>query len=209
MSTSNSLNIDSIVEPLNLSDVVEQMIELPEITSKAKQVLKGNGEKPSSAFQQKSDLIFLIGTSVDDLASSLYLSAVHNITNSQEAYHNAQQDAEMRAELKRLKGVGILQSAHEVGVGGLFFALFESAAQKELGFDITLPIEFRRDAYLFGESRSRVVVTIKDSDHDAFLEVVDDSKVPHTLLGHVTKNELRIDDESYGFMDELKVLWNK
>jgi phosphoribosylformylglycinamidine (FGAM) synthase-like enzyme len=205
MSTSNSFTIDSIVEPLNLSDVVEQMIELPELTSRA----KSNQNNSAGAFQQKSDLIFLIGTSVEDISSSLYLSAFHNVANSGSPYFDAKQDEEMRGEIKRLTGVGILQSVHEVSVGGLFFALFESAAVKELGFDITLPIEFRRDAYLFGESKSRTVITIKDSDHDAFLEVLDDSKVPHTLLGHVTKNELRIDDESYGFMDELKVLWNK
>ena len=154
-------------------------------------------------------MIFLIGTSVDDIASSLYLKEFHNIKNSGASYFDAKQDEEMRGEIKRLTDVGILQSVHEVSVGGLFFALFESAAVKELGFDITLPIEFRRDAYLFGESKSRTIVTIKDVNHDAFLEVLDDSKVPHTLLGHVTKNELRIDDESYGFMDELKVLWNK
>jgi len=205
MNTSNSFTIDSIVEPLNLSDVVEQMIELTELTSRA----KSNQNISAGVFQQKSDLIFLIGTSVEDIADSLYLSSFHQVNDSGSAYFNAQQDAEMRGEIKRLTGVGILQSMHEVSVGGLFFALFESGAAKELGFDITLPIEFRRDAYLFGESKSRTVVTIKDSDHDAFLEVLDDSKVPHTLLGHVTKNELRIDDESYGFMDELKVLWNK
>jgi phosphoribosylformylglycinamidine (FGAM) synthase-like enzyme len=205
MSTSNSFNIDSISEPLNLLDVVEQMIELPELTSRA----EANEKNTTVAFQQKSDLIFLIGTSVDDIASSLYVKEFHNIKNSGASYFNAMQDQEMRGEIKRLTDVGILQSVHEVSVGGLFFALFESAAVKELGFDITLPIEFRRDAYLFGESKSRTIVTIKDVNHDAFLEVLDDSKVPHTLLGHVTKNELRIDDESYGFMDELKVLWNK
>ncbi len=200
-------NIETIAEPLNLVDVVDQMIVLPELTERTNSILKGNGKKPSAAFQQKSDLIFLIGTSVDDIASSLYLSNIHDIQDSGAPYFNAQQDQEMRAEIKRLSEVGILQSAHEVGVGGLFFALFESGAPKELGFDITLPIEFRRDAYLFGEAKSRIVVSIKDTDHDKFLEVLDDSKVPHTLLGHVTKNEFRVDDESYGFMDELKPNW--
>ena len=50
-----------------------------------------------------------------------------------------------------------------------------------------------------------MIVSIREENHDAFLKVLEGSTMPHTLLGHVTKGELRIDDESYGFVEDLRV----
>ena len=33
-------------------------------------------------------------------------------------------------------------------------------------------------------------------------------KIPFSLLGHVTKGELRIDDESFGFIKDAKELYD-
>jgi len=33
-------------------------------------------------------------------------------------------------------------------------------------------------------------------------------KVPYTLLGHVTKGKMCVDDEHYGFVDEIKELYD-
>jgi len=207
MNMGTRFNIEKIAEPLNLQEVAEEMLAMNELKSRASKVLKEGFEKPFPSFQQKGDLIFLIGTTPEDISASLYLTEYHKIEANVSAYFNANEDAEFKKEVKRLVEAGIMQSYKEVGIGGLFVALFEAAAKREFGFDITLPIEFRRDAYLFGEAKSRAVVTIHERDHDKFLKLFDGSAVPHILLGHVTKNELRIDDESYGFMDELKVQW--
>lgn len=207
MNMGAGFNIESVVEPLNLQEVAEEMLLMDVLKTRAPKVLKESFDKPFPSFQQKGDLIFLIGTAPEDISDSLYLKGFHKVSANTAAYFSAKEDAEFKDEVKRLLAANILQSYKEVGLGGLFFTLFEAAAKREFGFDITLPIEFRRDAYLFGEAKSRAVVTIHEKDHDRFLKLFDESAVPHILLGHVTKNELRIDDESYGFMDELKVQW--
>ncbi len=155
-------------------------------------------------FQKKGDLIFMLGGAQDDISSSQYLVSIHGVKLSPAPYFNLEEEVELQKVVKQLIAAGVIESAHDVSDGGLFMALFEAGLPKDLGFDITLPIEFRRDAFLFGESQSRVVISIKEENHDAFLTALDGSKTPHTLLGHVTKGELRIDDESYGFVDELK-----
>jgi len=155
-------------------------------------------------FQKKGDLIFMLGGAQDDISSSQYLVAIHGVKLSPAPYFNLEEEVELQKVVKQLIVAGVIESAHDVSDGGLFMALFEAGLPKDLGFDITLPIEFRRDAFLFGESQSRVVISIKEENHDAFLKALDGSKMPHTLLGHVTKGEIRIDDESYGFIDELK-----
>ena len=79
---------------------------------------------------------------------------------------------------------------------------------KNLGFDITTHSDLREDAFLFGESPSRVVVTIAETDEDNFLDMLSGGDLPFLLLGHVTKHQLRIDDSVYGTTSEFKKIYN-
>ena len=45
---------------------------------------------------------------------------------------------------------------------------------------------------------------MKEGDHDLLLDLMEREKTPFLMLGHVTKGDLRIDHESYGFIDEMK-----
>jgi phosphoribosylformylglycinamidine synthase len=59
---------------------------------------------------------------------------------------------------------GLLRSAHDVSDGGLAVALAEcciGGPEKPLGARIELRDMIRGDALLFGESQSRIVVTVK------------------------------------------------
>jgi len=75
---------------------------------------------------------------------------------------------------------------------------------RNLGFDVTTDAEVRKDAFLFGESQGRVVVSVSPGKEDDFIDFMIESKVPFSALGHVTKSEIRIDDSSYGFVKDLK-----
>lgn len=156
------------------------------------------------SFQNKGDLIFMIGQAKNDLSSSEYLSNYLGIKDSPAPYFDLEEEYQVQAAVKDLVQSGILQSCHDVSDGGLFMSLFDKCLANELGFDITLPEEFRRDAFLFGEAQSRVIVSVKEGDHDLLLDLMEREKTPFLMLGHVTKGDLRIDHESYGFIDELK-----
>jgi len=73
---------------------------------------------------------------------------------------------------------------------------------------VTANAEIRKDSFLFGEAQSRVVVTVTPSNEDKFIDFMIESKVPFSALGHVTKSELRIDDNSYGFISDIKKLYD-
>ena len=74
----------------------------------------------------------------------------------------------------------------------------------DLGFDITSDAEVRLDAFLFGESQSRVVVSVSEACEERFVDFMIESEVPMFLLGHVTRSEIRVDDVSYGFIPDYK-----
>ena len=100
----------------------------------------------------------------------------------------------------------MIRSAHDVSDGGLYITLVESAMPRELGFDITSPAEIRKDAFLFGEAQSRIVVTVNHAMETDFIDFMMDQDLHFSALGHVTKGELRVDDVSFGFINDVKSL---
>lgn len=162
----------------------------------------------SVSFKDKGDLIFMIGKPSDDVNASEYLAKFHNIKETPAPTFDLEEEFELHHTIKNLIASGVVKSCKSVAEGGLFSALFNKCLQGELGFDITLPIEFRRDAFLFGEAQSRAVVTITEEDLDLFLQLMETNNSKFLMLGHVTKSELRIDHESYGFANEMKGEFN-
>ena len=55
---------------------------------------------------------------------------------------------------------------------------------------------------LFGESQSRIVVSVSPEQETDFLDFMIESGIHFSTLGHVTKQELRIDDVSFGFISD-------
>ncbi len=156
------------------------------------------------SFRHKGDMIFLIGRSKNDINGSEYIRKIHGINESLPPYYNEEEEKQLQDVISKLINERLVRSVHDVSNGGLFFTLLESAVPLEFGFDITTDAEIRKDAFLFGESQSRVVVSVSAEKETDFIDFMIEQKHPFSILGHVTKGEMRIDDESYGFVDDVK-----
>jgi phosphoribosylformylglycinamidine synthase len=159
-------------------------------------------------FKQKGDLIFVLGESVNDISSSEYLATYHGIKASSAPYFDLDKEYAVQHMVKGLIQNELVNAAHDVSDGGLFVALVEMSMPRELGFDIVTDSEIREDAFLFGEGQGRVVVSVNEDQEEAFIEFMMDSGVPFTLLGHVTKGKMMVDDEHYGFVQEVKEIYS-
>ncbi len=162
----------------------------------------------SLTFKKKGHVIFLIGMSQNDIASSQYLVSEHQIKASPEPYFNLNEEFLMQEAVKGLIKRKLVHSAHDVSDGGLFTCLIESAMVNNLGFDITTDAEIRKDAFLFGEAQGRVVVTVSESHENDFIDYMRTQAAPFVILGHVTKQEIRVDDISFGFISDYKSLYD-
>jgi phosphoribosylformylglycinamidine synthase len=123
-------------------------------------------------------------------------------------YFNLEEEYQVQEVVSKLIQRNLVQSANDISDGGLFVALFECAAPRNLGFDITTDAEIRPDAFLFGEAQGRVVVTVSPSRETQFIDHMMQSGVPFTTLGHVTKSEVRVDDISFGFISDMKQVYS-
>ena len=162
----------------------------------------------SLAFKGKSDLIYLIGDSKNDISSSEYLASYHGVKESSAPEFDLDVEYDMQQTLISLIRKGTIESAHDVADGGLFMTLLESSFTNNLGFEIIGSSEVRDDAFLFGEAPSRVVVSVTETGEDAFLDALKDSKTPFMLLGHVTQGKLVVDDKDFGKVADYKEIYN-
>jgi len=171
-------------------------------------ILEDKSRAMSLDFKQKGDLIFIIGESHDDISSSEYLASFHGIKASPAPFFDLEKEYAVQDTVKGLIKNELINAAHDVADGGLFISLTEMAMPRDLGFDIVTDAEIREDAFLFGEGQGRVVVTVSEDTEEEFIEFMMGSNVNFTLLGHVTKGKLMVDDEHFGFIAEAKELFN-
>ena len=162
----------------------------------------------SLAFKGKSDLIYLIGDSKNDISSSEYLASFHGFKESSAPDFDLDIEYDMQQTIINLIRKGTIESAHDVADGGLFMTLLESSFTNNLGFEIIGSSDVRDDAFLFGEAPSRVVVSVTETGEDNFLDALKDSKTPFMLLGHVTQGKLIVDDKDFGMVAEYKEIYN-
>jgi phosphoribosylformylglycinamidine synthase len=155
------------------------------------------------SFKKKGNSIFMIGNSYDDVNSSEYLEFYHEISESSLPVFDIDIEVKLHSVMKKLIQSGLLSSANPVSKGGLFFTLLRAGMPSGLGFDITTDAEIRTDAFLFGEAMGRIVVGVDPKKVDEFVDLMSSLKVPFFALGHVTKGEIRIDDDSFGFIDKM------
>jgi phosphoribosylformylglycinamidine synthase len=171
-------------------------------------ILEDKNKLMSLDFKDKGDLIFLIGKYEDDISSSEYLANYHNVKASPAPYFDLDEEYKTHKVVKELIQDDRINAAHDVADGGLYVSLVEMSFPRSLGFDIVTDSEIREDAFLFGEGQGRIVVTVSEDQEDLFLEHMVNSKVNFTLLGHVTKGKLVVDDEHFGFVNEAKEIYN-
>lgn len=158
-------------------------------------------------FQEEGDLIFLLGQSRNDINSSEYLYTYHKVKLSPAPYFDLEEEYSLQQTLKRMIREGIIESAHDVSDGGLFVTLFESARVNRLGFSIETDPDYRKDAFLFGESQSRAVVSIKPVNEGEFAALCASGGLEFSLLGEVSGKSAVVDGESFGTIEELDRLF--
>ncbi|MFT5833263.1 MAG: phosphoribosylformylglycinamidine synthase II [Cognaticolwellia sp.] len=159
-------------------------------------------------FKNEGDYIYLLGDCREGLGSSEYLQSVHKVRYSPVPHFDLEEEFALQGAVKGLIKNSLIQSAHDISEGGLFISLLESAMAGGLGFDIKTKNDIRKDAYLFGESQSRVVVSVKKNKIPNFEKTMAAAGVKITKLGKVIANSMTIDGEGFGQTTDWKLAYD-
>lgn len=193
----NQTEMDGVVEPVKPTPVIGML-----------GILKHLDDFLGSGFQNEGDLIVLIGKEIFDLNSSEYLSWNLGIENSKAPYFSLEDEYDVQRTVYEANKLRLLNSAHDVSDGGLFTNLLESSLENNIGVKIQYDQPVRLDSFLFGESQSRIVVTIDPNNFEKLNNISHQNSVPIQKIGVVEKSSIIVNEIDFGPVSEWKEMYN-
>ena len=165
-------------------------------------LLENIDDKMTLDYKEEGDIIYLLGVLNNDINCSEYLHRICNVQYSPAPYFDIEEEFELHENIKMLITEKLVHSVHDLSEGGLFVALCESGFNGDLGFSIQTKSGIRKDAFLFGESQGRVIVTVPVEKKIEFENALGD--FPYEKIGVVSSGELVIDGDFWGTIDWWK-----
>lgn len=157
-------------------------------------------------FKESGELVYMVGNVASEFLDSEYArNYLHLATEPLAAASFTEEQAYTEMILEVLLQNGILVSIANVTAGGIFKSLTNLSRQesgKHKGFDILTCKEIRLDAFLFGETPGRYIVSISEESDDLFLQKLSEARLNCCFLGRVTKGRILIDGMDFGNSDD-------
>ena len=159
------------------------------------------------AFQSDGDVVVLLGDSRDELGGSEYLKVIHGLVRGLPPVLDLAREAALQRVLVEGASKGLIRSAHDCSEGGLAVTLAECCFDTELGTDADVSAVAAEGAFgdiatLFGESASRVVVSVAANRTAELVALAAAAGVPATAIGRVGGDRIRISVEGRRLIDE-------
>jgi phosphoribosylformylglycinamidine synthase II len=167
-------------------------------------ILEDKAHQMTLGFKNEGDVIYLVGESRNDISSSEYLYSFHNIKNTPAPHFNLEEEYQVQKSITGIIRARLVQSVHDLSDGGLFMSLLESAMINNLGFEINSVSGVRKDAFLFGEAQSRVLVSVSAAHAAEFEAELKNHGVSFSALGGVKGSHVVIDGTNYGSISDFK-----
>lgn len=161
------------------------------------------------AFQQAGDAIWLLGEVQEDIAGSEYLYHYHQQTESPAPWFSWENEMRLHQIMPWLIREGVIRSAHDVADGGLMLALLESGFPNHLGFEVECPLPMRPDAFWYGESAGRIVVSVSKAQEEKLKQLAAEIQIPALRLGQVSNGSIQVGKESLETISYWKQRWSE
>jgi len=164
----------------------------PTLLISAMAVMKDVNKAVSMDCKQAGNLIYIIGTTGNELGGSHYY-AIHGYVGNNVPKVDPEKGKKMMDTLSAAMEKGLVKACHDCSEGGIGVAAAEMAFASGIGMAICLekvplaePIE-RDDFVLFSESNTRFLAEVAPGDKPEFEKMM--SGVDSTEIGQVMNNE--------------------
>jgi phosphoribosylformylglycinamidine synthase len=131
------------------------------------------------------ELVYLLGTTRDELAGSEWAHAIHSHLGG----HPPELDLTAEMTLGEILVLGsqqnLFSAAHDVSEGGIAQTIAEMAMRSGIGARLEVPTELDAFTFLWSESATRAVVVVPQNQNDDFLALCGAKSFPVTKIGAV------------------------
>jgi phosphoribosylformylglycinamidine synthase len=150
------------------------------------------------AFKSAGAPVVLLGDNRGELGGSEYLALLHDcVAGRPPALDLLRERALQRLVVAAIRD-GLIESAHDCSEGGLAITVAECCFDAACGVEVNVepvgdvPAAFRTQATLFGESASRVVVSVAEGRLEALLDAARAFGVTARVIGRTGGNRITI-----------------
>jgi phosphoribosylformylglycinamidine synthase len=147
-------------------------------------------------FKQAGDVIILLGYCREELGASEYLKEIHSLTKGNAPQLDLRLEQAVQKVTREAIEKGLVNSAHDCSEGGLAVALAECCISNKdnmIGAVINnLNYNIRKDALLFGESQSRIIISCHKDSVEKIRKIALKFKAPFLVIGKTGGRFLRI-----------------
>jgi len=159
-------------------------------------LIKDKAKIVTQYFKNSQDVILLLGKNKEELGGSEYLKTIHGLKKGKCPSIDLKLEKSVQETTSEAIEKNLVESAHDCSEGGLAVALAESCIsnpKKRLGAAVNLsPGNIRGDAFLFGETQSRIILSVKKKNVKKILQIARKNKTPISIIGEVKGSALVI-----------------
>ena len=156
-----------------------------------------------SAFQNEGDVIFLAGETFNEIGGTHYLMIEHGLKKGLPPRLDLKREKALQQFVLTAAGGKKLASCHDLSEGGLAVALAECCLKSEAMLGARIQglnaigkgtAQLRTDALYFGESQSRVVISVKPDQREEVRKLAQKQGIALYEIGKVGGSALEIED---------------
>jgi len=152
-------------------------------------------QRMTPGFKRPGEPIVLLGETLEEIGGSAYLKVIHHQERGFPPILNfGREKAVCQLVLEAIRQ-GLLSSAQDCAEGGWMVALAEACllSSPPMGGVVAVDAgDVRLDAYLFGESQSRVLVSVPAESLDRLKQLAHEAEVPFYHLGTTDGDRLQV-----------------
>lgn len=162
------------------------------------------------SFKQEGDIILLLGKQKNEIGASEYLYLKTKKAQGLVPELDIELEKKVQSTVRGLIQRRLVKSANDCSIGGLLVTLCKSAFPNDLGFKLQATshqqANIRLDSMLFGESQSRIIISIDKNNQKEVENYLKENDCPYQILGEVTGGQTKI-NEIKSNIKELKEIW--
>ena len=156
-------------------------------------------------FKEINNIVLVIGKTEGHIDQSLFARNVLDENNGPPPEINLFNEKNNGETLLKLIDQELIQSAHDVSLGGIITAVSKMCIKANKGIKLNKPKYLIGEIeYFFGEDQGRYIVEINTNELEKVKDILNKNAVHFDELGKINKDQLSINEKTKVTIDELR-----
>jgi phosphoribosylformylglycinamidine synthase len=148
-------------------------------------VIDNVAHRTPMAWSQDGELVYVLGTTRDELAGSEWAHAIHSHLGGHPPVLDLQSEMTLAEILVAGSSQQVFSAAHDVSEGGIAQTIAEMAMRSGFGVRLEVPAGLDAFTFLWSESATRAVVVVPQNRNEEFLALCQSKALAATKIGAV------------------------